>query len=345
MTTKKSQGQASRKVQRPTIKDVARQAGVSVWTVSKVLNGSTEVSIASDTRARVLECAASLGYRPNRMARALVQGRTNLIALWMISTGSYSSYFAWIQHALQSCVHADGYQCITEDVALAEAHEKECAHLLNWPAEGVLACDTAGPVEALLTYPQRLRPALVSLGLWCVRKADYVTFDLFRPVTEAVRHLIAQGCRRIAYLTPQPYDVRLRAYEATMKEAGLTPEVITTDGEPRASAREAIKAYAQDHTPPEGLLCQNDERALGAMRGIYDLGLRIPEDVAVVGCDGIIETEYMACPLSTIVVPVEEMCSLAWQFLKNRMADPSISQQTAVLQPQLVVRQSSLRKG
>jgi LacI family transcriptional regulator len=104
--------------------------------------------------------------------------------------------------------------------------------------------------------------------------------------------------------------------------------------------RHAVTEYVREHGPPDGIFCHNDDFAIGAYRALRDMGLRIPDDVALVGCDNLEETAYLDVPLSTIAVPTEELCRTGWEFLYRRMHDPSAPLQCAILQPQLVVRAS-----
>lgn len=327
---------------RTTIADIARRAGVSNWTVSHVLNRRADVSIADATRARVMQAAADMGYRPNPAARALANGRTQLVALWVIAGDSYSPYFARVQYELQRRVLEGGYRALTEDVPLPDAHRRGFARLLNWPVDGVMACDVAGPADAYVSAAEG-RPPLVSLGVWCVEAADYVRLDLAPGSRDAVRHLLTVGCRRIAFVGPAAHDDRAAAYEEVMREAGRPAELVHTPANDRASIRAFFHDYLMANGRPDGLFCQNDDRAIACCRALADLGLRVPEDVAVVGCDGIEETEYRTAPISTIQVPVGEMCDLAWRALRARMTDPLAPPRRHVLTPPLVVRESSRR--
>ena len=99
--------------------------------------------------------------------------------------------------------------------------------------------------------------------------------------------------------------------------AGLTDEYIHMETDTRAGSRQTLVDYVGKRGCPDGILCRDDETALGAYRAICDLGLRVGRDVLLVGCDGIQDTQYLECPLSTIVMPVPRMCELAWQFLRQ----------------------------
>ena len=159
------------------------------------------------------------------------------------------------------------------------------------------------------------------------------------------------GCRRIAYFAPSfdentaalahCYRAPRDAYRTAVRKAGLEEECILAETYDRAACRQTIVDYVRNRGCPDGVLCRNDEMALALYRAMCDLGIRVGRDVLVIGCDGIEDTQYLDCPLSTIALPVLQMCQLAWEFLANRMADPSLPRQHAVLEATLVLRESS----
>ncbi len=181
-----------------------------------------------------------------------------------------------------------------------------------------------------------------------VMGVDMVGVDLASAVEVALGHLWDQGCRRIAHLTKmntsdEVIGVRAVTYGRFMRAAGQEPTFIRFTEISRAAARQTMREYVTTHAPPDAILCHNDDTAIGAYRGLIDGGLRVPEDVALVGCDGIEDTEYLERALSTITQPVAEMMSLAWQFLKTRLHDPSAAPQQQTLIAQFAARESSLR--
>jgi LacI family transcriptional regulator len=194
---------------------------------------------------------------------------------------------------------------------------------------------------------------IVSMGTTLVPDTDTVQLDLANAFRQATEHLAAQGCRRIAYLSnqlendndvlAQCYRAPRLAYQAIMKDVGLEEEYVCLDVDTRAASRRTLVDYVKKHGCPDGILCRDDEMAIGAYRAICDLGLRIGRDVLLIGCNGSQDTQYLECPLSTITLPVPRMCQLAWQFLERRMADPSAPLQHAVLEAAVAFRESSAR--
>jgi LacI family transcriptional regulator len=192
-------------------------------------------------------------------------------------------------------------------------------------------------------------PPIVGMGGINYRSdaMDTVGIDLAGGARAAVQHLLDVGCCRIAYVAERMPDAggeaRHDSYTRVVERAGQPTEVILTGTQFRADVRRRLRDYLGEHGCPDGLFCTNDEVALGAYRALCDLGIRVPDDVALVGCDGIEDTEYLERPLTTIVQPVDQMCALAWQFLQRRIDDPSLPWQHALLAPQLVIRDSSRR--
>lgn len=323
--------------------DIAREANVSAWTVSQAINGHLSASISQPTRDRVLAIAAQIGYRPNHAARALVNARTNLVATWMRTHVEYSPYYGRIQHSLQRIARRYGYNCIAEDVVLDEVEQQDFSKLISWPMDGVIACDVGGPVAAYLAVNPRERMPIVNIGAWSVDTTDSVKLDLVPGMLAAARHLVDGGCTRIAYISRLPFDMRSEAYSSVMRDAGRRAEFIEAAVDTRVCARETLTAYAKEHGLPDGLLCENDDVAIGCLCAALDLGARVPRDIAIVGCDGIEDAENQVLPVSTVKVPIETMCESAWTFLVNRINDPSAPLQRAVITPGLVVRDSSRR--
>ncbi|MCW3062468.1 MAG: transcriptional regulator, LacI family [Capsulimonas sp.] len=221
--------------------------------------------------------------------------------------------------------------------------------LALWSIDGILTVDLPRRAVPGLDGPLLGRKPFVNMGVYVLEQTDYVRVDFSQVAKEAVRHLHARGCRRIACLLPdwlgwfrESSDERLMGYESVMSEIGQQPELILSPNSIREAIGPALKAYIARHGCPDGLFYFNDDVAIGAFRALRDLGLRIPQDVALVGCDGIEDTAYHDPPLSTIAQPIEEMCVTALSFLIGRIKEPSIPVQQIVLQPRLEVRGSSL---
>ncbi len=332
-------------MKRPTRDDVARAAGVSGWTVSNVLNGHASSSIREETRVRVLAAAEQIGYRPNNSARALVTGRFSTIGFWMCF--DYSQHRAHVLHLMQQQMKSSGFEIVIRDIEREMDSDPNFSKTFQLPVDGIIAFDTPTAATAFSRISPSQSIPFVSMGGYWAEDRDFVGVDLHAGTVDAIEHLIQTGRRRIVYLVPRtdknwPGDVRMSAYETTMREAGLEPQCLWLPDLALSTVRKVVRdALGTAPDSADALFCHNDDVAFGAYRALNDLGIRVGHDVALVGCDGIEETDYLACPLTTIAQPIAEMCHLAWEFLHQRIKDPDCSLQQRILKPELLIREST----
>ncbi len=330
---------------RTSLRQVAERAGVSGATVSRILN-DVDVSVAPETRLRVRRIAAEMGYQPNRAARALVTGRTQTLALWAANLRSpFYSYV--IYHTREEAMRHE-YDLMIGGTQMRADNTLDTSKLLSWPVDGIIAVDLPrGAIPGLENSLLWGKP-FVTIGAYVTPDADFVQVDFVARATEAVLHLGAVGCKRIAYLVPDWFgwfrqcdDARLNGYETAMAQMGREPEYILTSWEARKDIAPILKSYIEHKGCPDGLFCFNDDMAIGAYRTLRDLGIRIPDDIALVGCNGIEDMNYFDPQITTIVQPLEQMCRIAWAFLERRIKDHTIPLQQITVQPRLEIRQSS----
>ncbi len=320
-----------------TLRDIAKKLDISHVTVSLVLNDRRDVTISEETRARVIEMARIMGYRPNHAARALAKGRTQMIALWMASPSKL--YYGKVFETLYSLIRAAGYETVFCLADYADNTRKP----YDWPVDGIIAVDTyelVGKFELPKGIP------VVTLGAHAQNRSDSVTVDIFGGATQATQHLIDAGCKRIAHVsTERPLAEKMgrsAAYQAALKKANLKPEFILTEPGPMR-ARESVKAYIERNGTPEGIFCYSDEMAFAAMRALADLGLKAGKDCAVVGFDNVTEAELYSPSLTSVAQPLEDLCRVGMHFLLNRIREPQLERQISSIQMNLVVRESSSR--
>ncbi len=326
-----------------TLSDIANEVKVSTATVSRILNGIDDPLISEATRKRVTEVAKAMGYKPNAVARALVSGRTNIVALWTI--GIYPVYCSNAIRCCKKPTSLANYDLRVVDLNMLE----NPFGLVEWPSDGVLAFDIGYYLNSSTEVGPPPGIPTVSFGVDFIETIDYVGVDLQKASREAVEHLAGSGRKRIACFLPSglkyAQDARRRAYLNAMEDVGLKAEIIPLNSNHptsfRIDARKMIRDYFTETDRPDALLCFDDEIAIGAYRGLLDLGMRVPDDVAIIGCGGIEETEYHNPPISTISIPLENICCKAWEFLYNRMQNPNVPQQEAMVEASLIVRGSS----
>ncbi len=240
-----------------------------------------------------------------------------------------------------------GFELIITDMVKHPDWRAYCEKFPQWQVDGIIALDSPECVRVFRQANPHVHMPVVSMGAYYVEEGDFVGIDLYSGAVEAVQHLLQAGVKRPAYLVcnygNRAGDARYDGYTAAVRQAGLEPLYIVAEHSSRPCARERMHQYLDEHPCPDGLFCFNDEMAIGAYRALCERGIRVPDDVAIVGCDGIMDTEYLERPLSTVVQPVEEMCRLAWEFLHRRIENPSVAPQQVLLKAHLVVRDSSRR--
>jgi LacI family transcriptional regulator len=321
---------------------IAEKLGISRQLVTFALAGYPQVG--KESRERILAAALEMGYRPNPHARALKRQRTGIIALWI--PDQISTHYTHVARELGRLVKHSRHELIISEVGAADM-KQIWTHV---PVDGIFAVDASKAVQLELKALAAKSVPLVSLGTYSSLETDNVQVDMEAGTAEAMRHLIGSGFRRIAHATFVRRNIsgesRRIGYSKAMRDAGLKPEFIhyPLSERQRPVARQLIQDYIREHGRPEAIFCHSDDAALGIYRGLCDAGIRVPDDIALVGCDGIEDTEYLECPLSTLVQPVPEICTTAWRFLQNRLADPAIPLQHSLLAPKLAIRDSSSRR-
>lgn len=310
-----------------TLHDVARAAGVSIKTVSNVINDYPY--IREETRARVLAAIAELGYQPNLSARGLRSGRTGAISL--IIPDLKNAYFAELADAVMRAAAEHGLAVMIEQSGGIRERELE---VLTGPrmrmVDGILFSVLALGQEdaALVDIPT----PLVLLGERIFNgPADHVTMQNVAASRAATELMIAHGHRRIVAFGAHESEVigsaglRLEGYRQAIAAAGMSYEdelVVDVGNWHRADGAEAMRAALASGLQFDAVVAFNDSIALGAVRVLQENGVRVPEDVAVIGFDDIDETRYSLPSLSTVDPGREEIAQTAVRLLMERIADP-----------------------
>lgn len=328
---------APRKVTRA---DVARHAGVSDAVVSYTLNGGPPVAAA--TRARVLESVRVLGYTPNAAARALRLGSSRLLGV--IVPDSTNPFWAELCHAVETVADGRGY-----GVLVVNAHDRSgetarhLAALASRQVDGVLIATSISAADV---------PVYDAAGVsWAalnpsepVSGVPGVGIDLVDGARRATEHLVrVHGHRRIAFVGPDRGETtlgagRLDGWLAALDEAGLPRGPVFSSAFTRRAGYDAGRSVAAVHDSVDAVFASSDMIAMGVMRALHEAGLRIPEDVAVVGFDGSPESEYSWPALTTLQQPVQELAARAVEHLLRRGAGGHA--EPAPLRGELVVRAS-----
>lgn len=321
-------------------------ANISGATVSRVLSGRTDFSIAPETRERVLKAAQELGYLPNSAARALTSGRTGLVGFWM--SLEYSPYRGEVLEFMRILLRGTEFALAVTDVDEEYNWAHSFDRALRVPVDGIIAFDNSASVEEFATQADSLAPLIpfVSMGAYWSEARSFVGVDLYKGTEKAMHHLFETGRRSIAYVAPWTSDLinsgpRFEAYCACMADAGKETQTIGIQTTTFGATKQALDEVLDQKQLPEALLCMNDEIALAAATALEKRGLHVGKDVAIVGFNGIRETATAPVPITTVRQPIEEMCTLAWEFIEAQMKDPKAPLQQKILIPELVARESS----
>jgi len=325
------------------MKDIARDLGISPMAVSKALRDHSD--IGESTKQRVLKRAAELNYRVDSVARSMVTGRSYLVGL--VVPDLMQSFFAEIAHALTTALAPAGYHLLishTKENAKEEATNIEL--LVARKVDGLIIASAqrrSGAFKNLKT-PYVLIDRQVS-GL----DANYVGTKNEQIGYVATDHLIEQGCRHIAHLRGPALSTaagRLRGYRKALQTRGLAArgEFVVEGGHDDHAGYEAMRGLLSANPRLDGVFCFNDPVAIGAMRAIFEAGLRVPQDIAVIGAANMHYSDILKVPLSTVDESTAAMGTEAAQLLLTCMsAKRPLPPRHIILAPRLIVRASSQR--
>lgn len=326
-----------------TILDVARRAGVSVSTVSHVLNDTRYVS--EELRQRVLSAVDELGYQPNALARSLRMKRSHTIG--MILPDNTNPYFAEIARSIEDASHRQGYSAILCNTDGDPAKELTYIQvLLEKQVDGIILVSVGGTGAQNALLQNSTAVVMVDRAdplLYC----DSVQVDNVQGGWLATRHLLDLGHRHIPCLggpsTVVPSDGRVLGYRNAMCEIPeARAHIRVLEGDFHADSGYELTRMLLDESPmPTAIFACNDLMAIGAMRAIQERGLRIPQNISVVGFDDITLSRYITPPLTTIAQPKYKMGQLALQLLLERINEKKLPTRFPVLECELIVRAST----
>lgn len=317
-------------------------------TVSNVVSGYTHVS--ERMRTKVLAAIEELDYRPNPVARTLRTGRTGMLALVVPEIDV--PYFSELARDVIDAAAEVGYRVMIDQTG--HDHERE-RQLLTGEGrtmlfDGLLFSPLVTKSE-LLDMHGTTRMPLILLGEHDFdSRYDHVAIDNVAAARDAVGHLIDTGRTRIAAIGSQPLEEyatplqRSAGYEAALADAGLdrrSEYVITAAHYSRADGYAAGTALLALDPRPDAIFCFSDLLAFGAMRAVFDAGLRVPEDVAVIGIDDVDEGRYSRPSLSTISLDTQFIARESVRRIIDRIEDPALPATEIVAPHTLVVREST----
>jgi LacI family transcriptional regulator len=332
-----------------TIKDVAREAGVSIATVSRVYNNSDLVR--ADTRAHVQAVAARLGYSPHGSARSLITSKTSTIGVLLPDL--YGEFFSEVIRGIDQTAQREGYHLLVSSSHDAASEIDAALRSMRGRVDGLIVMspnlDAHVAVRRLAAhFPVVLLNAAVD-GEGDEDALDAITVANRDGAHAMVRHLLRLGHRRIAIITgaARNFDAleRLRGYRAALHAAGIAPRPEWeqsgdfSEGSGYRAAREILRLEPR----PTAIFASNDAMAIGALSALHEAGVRVPEEIAVAGFDDIPMAKYMNPPLSTVHVEISALGERATERLLEVMQEPASAasrRRQVVLPTTLVIRGS-----
>jgi LacI family transcriptional regulator len=326
-----------------TIFDVAAAAGVSYATVSRVINHDPHVR--EETRRRVLDCMTSLHYVVNRQARALAGGRTHLIGLLTSEIGV--EYSAHLARGIEVELNSAGYEVVVYTTHRNATKEAAFIDILTQGAvDGIVVNLPKDPEKVLFTLKSRAFPFVFLDHNGYGDDFPTVTVTNWQGGYGAAQYLIRLGHRRIGFITGMldacASQDRLAGFKAALKAEHISEdaELLFEGTFLQESGYEAGMKFMRLSDPPTAIFASNDVMAFGVMEASRELGLRIPEDVSIIGFDDISSASLVHPSLTTVRQPLEHMGKVAAQMLLDLITDPKKPVRRIVLPTDLVARES-----
>jgi LacI family repressor for deo operon, udp, cdd, tsx, nupC, and nupG len=331
-----------------SIKDVARIAGVSIATVSRCLNDPERVR--APTRKKVLAAISQTGYSPNTLAQSFRRGKTRVIMVVLPSIGD--PFFTEVMIGIRTVAAASGYSLLINETQFNTMTADEIgAMVVSRQADGIvlLACVSPFGTDVLSSSSNRRLPVVVGCEIVSLETAGYPSVHIDNQVAaeEATDYLISQGHRRIGFIHGQEASLltkdREDGYRAAMKKAQLDIQSgwvvggnLTIEG-----AIEATRSLLAHPHSPTAIFCANDEMSMGCMHEIKTSGLKIPQDISVIGFDDIRYAEILDPPLTTVHQPAGEIGErVVRRLLREIEEGRSVNAEPEIVPHKLVIRRS-----
>ncbi|AXC13303.1 Ribose operon repressor [Acidisarcina polymorpha] len=332
------------------MKDIAEDLGLSVVTISKVLRNHPD--IAEETRHRVLQRMKEVDYRPNTMARSLVTGRSYLVGL--VVPDLLHPFFAELAKVISAAVGKRGYSIIISSSEEDPAMEvREIEQLMDRSLDALIVASSGSDIGPFSRLDRQGVPYVLIDRELAGLSANFVGTNDETVGRLATEHLIDQGCKRIAHIRGRENSTGERRFEGYKRalQRNSIPYVdslvvarSSVDINSEKMGAEAMRLLLERRPIPDGIFAYNDPLAIGAMEAILEAGLRIPEDIAVIGCGNLHYDRLLRVPLSSVDQDSQGMgdrtAEIVLTLLESKIRPQARS---IILEPSLVLRDSSMR--
>lgn len=322
--------------------DVARHAGVSVSTVSHVLNKTRPVADA--TVRAVLDAVARTGYVPDAVARAL--GDTGYGVIGLAMSALSNPYFSNVVHGIDRLASAAGYSLLLADTH--DEHDQEVravSELLRRRVSAIVLAPT-GDATTAIHYAGQVEVPIVVIDRFVDAPVDQIAVDSVEPTAALVEHLASLGHTRIAMVTGRrgltTTTERLTGYRTGLTRNGLVPDpVLEAEGDStEEGAAEAVRRLLALDRPPTAVVAGNNRMTIGSMRALRDAGLRVPDDMALVSFDDFEWADLFQPRLTAIAQPALAMGEQAVEMALARIRDPKLPPRKVTINPAFTHRES-----
>jgi LacI family transcriptional regulator len=332
------------------MKDIAQDLGLSVVTVSKVLRDHPDIS--EETRQRVLIRVKELDYQPNVLARSLVTGRSFLVGL--VVPGLLHPFFAEIAKALSTVIRAKGYSLIVSSSEEDPELERQgIRQLLARRLDALVIASSGTSIELFQGMDRQSQPYVLIDREFPELKANFVGIDDITAGRIATEHLLDIGCHCVAHIGGRENSTSIRRFEGYRqalhnRNVPFSEEYVVrgmhVDTESIQQGTEAMRLLLQRNPRPDGVFCHSDALAMGAMNTILDAGLKIPEDIAIIGCGNLHYNDCLRVGLSSIDQHSEQIGECAAEIILGLIETKVVpAVRTVILEPALIVRASTKR--
>jgi len=329
---------------RATMHDVAQAAGVSLMTVSRVVNDKDDVSQA--TRQRVLQIIEELNYRPSSIARGLATHQTGTLGI--VVPDISNPFFASIVRSAEDAAYAQDYRVFLGNTNEDTQREQAVLHSLeDNQVDGLILFSSRLEDDVLFEILNRFPTAIVVFRNRKTPGIGAITLDDVYGAQLAIEHLLNRGHRNIGLISGPPISLsslgRLEGYQNALRTAQISVngKWIRHCHPVVEAGQETAAELLQSHPELTALFCHNDLIAVGALQACADLGLRVPEDISIIGYDDIRLAGLVNPALTTLRIPTKKIGTQAMQMLLAQINDDSSEPQEIHLKPELIVRQSA----
>lgn len=339
------------KKRRARMEDVAQAAGVSRTAVSFVLNDIADANIPESTRQRILQAARELNYTPNAQALNLVRGKTMLVALVVRQTSEQMSADAFLGEIIRGItriIEAEDYHLVVHAVEPGVPTKTTYGELIRThKVDGLLITSPLINDPEVKVLHDEGTPIVLN-GAADFNDIPSVDVDNVQGAYTAVRHLIDLGHRRIAHISNAPFSYtsardRLTGYQQALAEAGIDydDQLIHPGAFTDVSSYAPMLSLLDLFEPPTAVFIGSDLVALGAVQAIHNRGLRIPEDISIIGFDDLFISKYLQPPLTTIHLPAYDLGQRLGEMILTSIRGETFQTLRALLPTELVIRQST----